>query len=130
LNAFLSYYQRAQIKIYFMKRIIACLAGLTFLAIACSKSKETVATVDCSGSAKTFATDVNPVIQANCTSPGCHGSGSSNGPGPLLTFQQIFSARASIRDAVASGRMPQNSSLSSSHRNAILCWIDNGASNN
>ena len=114
-----------------MKRIIVCLGCVAVVILACSKNTDAVTAVDCSGAAKSFGTEVDPIIQSSCTTTsGCHGSGSNNGPGPLLTYQQIFNARVAIRSAVASGAMPQNSKLSSSQKNAILCWIDNGATNN
>lgn len=103
--------------------------GILFLIIACSKKSDSVAT-NCSTTIS-FAADVNPVIQSTCAiNPGCHGSGSTNGPGPLLNHTQVFSARANIRIAVANGTMPQNSTLSATQKNAILCWIDSGALNN
>ena len=52
------------------------------------------------------------------------------GPRPLLNYSQIFNARADIRPAVASGHMPLNATLTVTEKNAILCWIDNGAPNN
>ena len=119
-----------------MKKVsIGVTAIVMIVAMACSKGSSgnnggMQATVDCSGAAKSFAADVNPIIQASCTLAGCHNAGSINGPGPLLTYQQIFNARISIRSAVASGLMPQNSALSASQKNNILCWIDNGAVNN
>ncbi len=82
-------------------------------------------------SAKSFTNDVNPIVQNSCaTAVSCHGAGSTTGPGPLLTYTQIFNVRAIIRSEVASGRMPLNGSLSATQKNAILCWIDNGAPNN
>ena len=113
-----------------MKKLLICLAGVGIIITACSKGNSAVTAVDCTGEAKSFVTDVSPVIQANCTSPGCHNSGSNNGPGALITYQQIFNARISIRAAVASGSMPQGGSLSASQKNTILCWIDNGGANN
>jgi len=102
---------------------------LLFVIHACSKKPEF--TPDCSGSAKSFANDVSPVFQTSCAiNSGCHATGSGNGPGPLLTYLQIFNARADIRSAVASGHMPLNSTLTATQKNAILCWIDNGAPNN
>jgi hypothetical protein len=98
---------------------------------ACTKNKGNETTVDCSGPAKSFASDVMPVIQASCTTgSGCHGSGSNNGPGALVNYTQIFNAHADIRSAVASRHMPLNGSLSATEMNAILCWIDNGAPSN
>jgi hypothetical protein len=98
---------------------------------SCSKQKDQTTTVDCSGPAKSFLTDVNPIIQSTCNDDsGCHGAGSNNGPGELLNYSKIFNARASIRSAIASGEMPLNTRLTSSQKNSILCWIDNGAPNN
>jgi hypothetical protein len=114
-----------------MTKITVCLTGIVVIIMACSKNNDVVTTVDCSGAAKSFATDVNPIVQSSCaTSLSCHASGSSNGPGALTTFQQVFNARIAIRSAVANGTMPQNASLSASQKNTILCWIDNGATSN
>ena len=115
-----------------MKKLIVSLVLLTILIIACSKSNDSSSSAtDCSGATKSFATDVNPVIQSFCTTnSGCHASGSTNGPGALTTYQQIFNNRSSIRVAVTNGSMPQNSSLSTSQKSAIICWIDNGAADN
>lgn len=95
-----------------------------------SSSTTTPTTPDCS-TAKTFAGDVAPIVGASCaTNSGCHATGSTNGPGALTTYSQIYSARTAIRAAVANGSMPQGSSLSTSQKNAILCWVDAGAPNN
>jgi hypothetical protein len=108
--------------------VIATTLGLLY---ACKKAVDTTSTVDCTGAAKSFSSDVNPIIQASCaTNSGCHGSGSNNGPGELLTYSEIFNARSAIRSAVLSGAMPQNGGLTTTEKNAIICWIDNGASNN
>jgi hypothetical protein len=110
------------------------IAGALIVALfACSKSGGDASTnsIDCSGITKSFSSDANPVIQSNCaTNSGCHGSGSRNGPGELLNYSQIFAARSSIRSAVVSGLMPQNGTLSTSQKQAIVCWIDSGAPNN
>jgi hypothetical protein len=112
-------------------RMIKCSFLLVVLLIfinACTKKPEVV---DCSGPAKSFVTDVSPVFQTSCANnSGCHATGSGNGPGPLLNYSQIFNARADIRPAVASGHMPLNATLTTTEKNAILCWIDNGAPNN
>jgi hypothetical protein len=103
---------------------------------ACSKTVDTTAnmktgSVDCSGAAKSFSADVNPIIQASCaTGSNCHGSASNNGPGELLAYSEIFNVRAQIRSAVLLGIMPKNASLTTAQKNAIVCWIDNGSLNN
>ena len=107
--------------------VIATVSGFFY---SCAKETEATTSDDCSNTPKSFVTDVNPVIQAFCGSAGCHGSGSNNGPGALLTYSQVFNARSAIRSAVSSGRMPKGRSLSASEKTAILCWIDNGSPNN
>ncbi|MGH2552894.1 MAG: hypothetical protein ACRDEB_04215 [Chitinophagaceae bacterium] len=99
---------------------------------SCSKSTNGGGfSVDCNTvSNKAFAADVNPIIQSSCTPSGCHNTGSGNGPGPLTNYTEVFNARSSIESAVSSGRMPKNSSLSTSQKNSIICWIQSGAPNN
>jgi hypothetical protein len=98
---------------------------------SCKKSADTTSSVDCMGIAKSFVTDVNPIIQNSCaTNSGCHGSGSHNGPGELLTYTEVFNSRSDIRTAVFTGAMPQTGSLTTAQKASIICWIDNGALNN
>jgi len=84
----------------------------------------------CSSVSAKFSADVNPIIQNNCAISGCHGSGSNNGPGPLLTFDQIKNAASQIKTAVVNKTMPRGSTLSSAQIQTISCWMDNGALNN
>ena len=117
-----------------MKKIHSLLFVLVsvFLFISCSKSSSGTNTpaITCDGTVKTFTSDVNPLIQSFCNKSGCHTSGSSNGPGPLTNYTQVFNARSAIRSAVASGLMPQNTTLTTAQKTAIVCWIESGALNN
>jgi hypothetical protein len=121
-----------------MKKALTIITILSLvILIACSKSgsgsnpSPAPAPIDCGETAKSFVTDVNPIIQTFCASnAGCHNAGSNNGPGELLRYSQIFNARSFIRSAVISGRMPLNGSLTAAQKNAIACWIDNGALEN
>src|SRR5687768_1973875 len=111
------------------KALVLFAFGLLIIT-SCSKSDDTPA-MDCSTASRSFATDVNPIIQSSCaTNTTCHGSGSINGPGPLLTYNHVFNARTSIKSAVGNGSMPKNGSLTAAQRSAIICWVDNGAPNN
>lgn len=113
---------------------------VTFLyVLSCSSKKDTVDPPgppvgnDCATVNAKFATDVLPVIQTRCAgASSCHGAGSSNGPGELLTFAQISTARAAINDAaVVNNRMPKSGSpLTAAQKLAIKCWIASGAPNN
>ena len=87
--------------------------------------------VNCTGVASGFAATVNQIIQTTCaTDATCHGAGSANGPGPLLTYNQIFAARINIKTAVGNGTMPKTGSLTTAQKNSIICWVDAGAPNN
>ena len=88
-------------------------------------------TVNCTGVASAFAANVNPIIQSTCaTDATCHGAGSVNGPGPLLTYTQISGASVTIKTAVASGTMPKTGTLTTAQKNSIICWINSGSPNN
>ena len=88
-------------------------------------------TIDCTGVASAFAANVNPIIQSTCaTDATCHGAGSANGPGPLLTYTQISGAAVTIKTAVASGTMPKVGTLTTAQKNSIICWINSGSPNN
>lgn len=115
------------------------LSIVVFIVIAsCSKSSSSTgggggggSSTNCSGVASSFSANVNPVIQSTCaTNAGCHGAGSPNGPGELLTYTQIFNARVNIKTAVSNGTMPKTGSLTTAQKNTIICWIDSGAPNN
>src|SRR6187549_2198437 len=87
--------------------------------------------VNCTGVASAFAANVNPIIQSTCaTDATCHGAGSVNGPGPLLTHTQISNASVTIKTAVANGTMPKTGSLTTAQKNSIICWINSGTPNN
>jgi len=123
------------------RKILATLA-LVFIIISCSKSGGSNnngggggggggSTVNCTGVASSFSANVNPIIQSSCaTDASCHGSGSANGPGPLLTYTQISNARIAIKTAVANGTMPKTGSLTTAQKNSIICWVDGGGLNN
>jgi hypothetical protein len=102
------------------------------IIISCSKGGNTPnpPSFDCSGPAKSWATDVSPIIQTFCNQSTCHDVASNNGPGPLTNYAQVFSARSLIKTQVAAGLMPQNTTLTLAQKTAIVCWIDNGAPNN
>ncbi len=116
----------------FILTLVTSIAVLT--GIGCSKSSGGGGggtTVNCATiTNKAFAADVSPIIQSTCNISGCHAAGSTNGPGPLTTYNEVFNARTRVRTAISTGAMPQGSTLSTAQKNSIICWIDGGAPNN
>ena len=125
-----------------MKKGILVILGSFFLIASCSKGGSDGggggstgggggSTVNCTGVASAFAANVNPIIQSTCaTDATCHGTGSINGPGPLLTYAQISGAASLIKPAVANGTMPKTGTLTTAQKNSIICWINSGSPNN
>ena len=111
------------------------IATLIVVVVACSKPSNgngggSLPPSSCNSISAKFAADVNPIIQNNCAIGGCHGNGNNNGPGPLVTFDQIKNAASQIKTSVVNKTMPRGGTLSSAQIQAISCWIDNGALNN
>jgi hypothetical protein len=112
-----------------MKKMIITVFCFYFLLLACSKNNVSY-TADCS-TTKYYAADVSPIILSYCAkNSGCHANGSSNRPGALTIYAQVYNAISDIRKDVANGSMPRNGSLTNDQKNAIICWIDSGAPNN
>lgn len=104
---------------------------LWLITYSCKKDNNTINNNPCSNIPLSFSMNVNPIFQGSCaTDLDCHGTGSISGPGELKTYSQIYTWRATIRDDVASGRMPKTGTLDSLKKLQILCWIDSGAPNN
>jgi hypothetical protein len=112
--------------------LITIIIPAIVIIVSCSKGDSVPpATIDCSAvTSKTFAADVNPIIQTFCNQASCHDVASTNGPGPLTNYTQVFSARTAIRGQITAGLMPQNTTLTAAQKNSIICWIDNGAPDN
>ncbi|HET6766240.1 MAG TPA: hypothetical protein VFH08_02535 [Chitinophagaceae bacterium] len=124
-----------------MKRSILFILAAFLIIASCSKSGGGDGTTNgggggggstsCAGVPSSFAANVNPIIQSTCaTDATCHGAGSANGPGPLLTYAQITNARAAIKVAVGNGTMPKTGSLTAAQKSTIICWVDSGGPNN
>lgn len=113
-----------------LSKTVGAFVALLAMEFSCSSNDESAA-VECGGVTISFTTDVSPIIQTSCaTNSSCHASGSNEGPGALITYAQIYSARTVIKSTVASGEMPKNGSLTSDQKNKIICWIENGAADN
>jgi hypothetical protein len=117
-----------------MKRVLQLMAMMYFIVfVACKKpyTNNTIVQIDCSSTDSRYAAKIFPLIQASCaTNITCHGAGSNNGPGALQNYSQIHSASEAIKNAVSSGLMPKNSSLATTEKNSIICWVSSGAPDN
>lgn len=114
--------------------LLAAIIGILLAVNACYYDKKELlypSTTHCTGVGAGFSTDILPLIQSSCDQgSGCHGNGSSNGPGALTTYSQIKASGTQILSSVEAGRMPRGSSLSSTQLQAIRCWYVNGMQNN
>jgi hypothetical protein len=114
-----------------MRNVLTVATIVIATLVACKKTSTTTTTTDCSGSNKSFSSDVKSIISSSCAiGSSCHGSGSNRGCGPLTTYAEIYANRNSVSSSVSSGSMPQGSSLTSTQKNNIICWVNQGAANN
>ena len=76
--------------------IIVTALSILLFAFSCSRDSGSGQTATCTGT-KSFTTEALPAIQTYCaTHSGCHATGSSAGPGALMTYSQIYNNRAAI----------------------------------
>ena len=116
-----------------MKKLLSLSASIALMVIlvnACKKDSVNEPAVDCSTITTTFSGTVSPLMLTSCAKSNCHAAGSTNGPGALTNYTQIFNSRDRIRSAVASGFMPDDATFSAKQKATITCWIDAGAPNN
>ncbi len=104
-------------------------------AASCSSDKDEVLnpgnTDPCQGVPAAFSANIAPILETKCAlGSDCHGDGSVNGVGPLLTYTHAKNAASRMKAAVMSGAMPKTGSLTQAQINSIRCWVDNGALNN
>jgi hypothetical protein len=100
---------------------------------SCGNKKEILSSVDTCGTINArFSADVSVIIQTSCAinNGACHGTGSLNGPGPLLNYNQVKTNAENIKAQVISRRMPLGSSLIQADIDKIRCWVEAGALNN
>ena len=78
-----------------------------------------------------FMNDVMPILQARCSTTGCHVSGGS-APFVITGFADVSGRTGSIRARVSGRTMPPASSpsLTDAQIATIVDWIDGGAPNN
>ncbi|MBY5956589.1 hypothetical protein KUV50_00480 [Membranicola marinus] len=81
------------------------------------------------GDEVSYAGDIRPLIDQNCTFSGCHGAGSVQFE--LLTYNQVKLKAAAIRREVWElQNMPKDRTMSLEKREKFKDWVDAGAPNN
>lgn len=75
-----------------------------------------------------YDASVKPIIMNNCAISGCH-NGTNNLP-DFSVFSNVQSRASSIKTRTQSGNMPKNGSITQAEKDAIACWVDDGAEDN
>ncbi len=75
-----------------------------------------------------YDASVKPIIMNNCAISGCH-DGSTNRTN-FTIFSNVQNSASSIKSRTQSGNMPRNGSLTQTEKDAIACWVDDGALGN
>jgi len=103
-----------------MKKLIMYILASSILIVACKKTSTNPSySPTCTSSGKSFSSDVLPILKNSCSD--CHS---------FNDFASVSGQTSRIRSKIVDGSMPQGSSLTTAQKNAIVCWIDNGAINN
>jgi hypothetical protein len=105
-----------------MRKLIVVALISIGLWTGCSKisNSNTSYTPSCSGAVKSYKTDVAPIIRTYCA--GCHSN--------LSTYASLSADRNNVSGQIESGSMPRGGSLTTTQKDAVLCWISSGAPNN
>lgn len=77
-----------------------------------------------------YASQIQPIINASCNFSSCHGAG--NGSRDFTNFANVTAKATSIKTRTGNLSMPPGGSadLSSQQIQLIACWVDDGAKNN
>lgn len=111
-------------------RINISIVALSILTLLACK-KDDYKNLDCNAINARFATDIEPVIKANCLSSGCHESGSRNGDFTEYKGIKGKANNGSLEKRVLTKKdMPSGNPLSLEDRKKIKCWLNNGALDN
>lgn len=111
-----------------MKKMLITVVSAVALTwtMASSCKKEDTTPTNCSTSVS-FAKDVQPIINNSCAISGCHNGATKPN---LTSYASIKAEVDDVKEQVVSGSMPKGRTLSAADKDALLCWIANGAANN
>lgn len=94
------------------------------LLSACKKAEK--ATPVCDGTISAYNSNIKSIINDNCTSSGCHGSGSSNGDFTSYNGLKPVLSNGKFKSQVLDNQtMPKGArNLSADQLNKIMCWYE------
>jgi hypothetical protein len=113
-------------KLVYILFIFVCISSWS----ACKK-KDEYKKLDCSTINSSFSASIKPIIDANCTSSGCHDAKSYNGN--LTSYEGILvrvNNGTFSQHVLYTKDMPKSGALSLADRQKIKCWLDAGAPRN
>lgn len=114
-----------------IKTIIVIFIITTVVAVFSMCKKDDYKNIDCGKINATYNTSIKLIIQNNCSSSSCHGSGSSNGDYTTYIGLKTIADNGKLNDRVLINKnMPSSSALSLDDRKKIKCWLNSGSQNN
>ena len=106
--------------------ILVALVAVSFFMVQCTKSSSSDSSYTCLSDVS-YSKTIKPILDLNCNYAGCHDDVTITS---LANYQFVHDGAAQIKISVLSGRMPKGKALATADKNALYCWIDNGAKNN
>ncbi|MBN8694368.1 MAG: cytochrome c [Bacteroidetes bacterium] len=110
-----------------MKKIVLVIGAIVcaniIIVSSCKKSKN----IKCDGTNSTYNGNIKPIISANCTGSGCHGTGSGNGDFTTYAGLKPFLDNGKFKSEVLDKQsMPKGAAkLSDDELSKITCWAEN-----
>lgn len=116
-----------------MKKIFLVCTVALVLIFGCKKNNDSIITAAgfCDSSNVSYSADVRPLINTYCINgSNCHNVGSVNQGGELISYNQVYLKRSTIRSSVNLGTMPIGATMTEDEKKRVICWVDHGAANN
>lgn len=110
----------------FKQKLFITILSILALGCGCSKSSTDNSVSTCDQNIS-YNKKIKHLFSTNCNTSGCHDDVVITS---LSNYQTVHDGAVQIKNSILSGRMPKNKTLSAIDKNAIICWIDNGAKNN
>ncbi|MBT1686993.1 hypothetical protein [Dawidia soli] len=106
------------------------LLAVTQACVYHNQDEPAPAGVDCTTADVDYTQNIVPVINTKCAFTGCHDGASGIPDWKVLSNLQEHAAEVQRRTqlpATDPDHMPRTGSLTESEKNALYCWIENGA---